>query len=76
MLTYREYRQLAETCVGWAQKAKSQEERRAFIEMAAAWTVQAAKAEAAEVSSMAHRPSRSGGQSQLSPLLVPRQTAV
>jgi hypothetical protein len=45
MLTYKEYRQLAETCVRWAQKAKSKEERRTFIEMAAAWTILAAKAQ-------------------------------
>jgi hypothetical protein len=45
MLTDEDYRQLAETCVKWAQKAKSKEERRAFIEMAAAWTILAAKAQ-------------------------------
>jgi hypothetical protein len=47
MLTYREYRQLAETCVGWARKAKNKEERRTFTEMAAAWMILAAKAQRA-----------------------------
>jgi hypothetical protein len=49
MLTYREYRQLAETCVGWARKAKSKEERRTFTEMAAAWMILAAKAQRAHI---------------------------
>jgi hypothetical protein len=49
MLTYREYRQFAETCVGWAREAKSTEERGTFIEMAAAWTILAAKDEQASV---------------------------
>jgi len=45
MLTYKEYRQFAKTCIGWAAKAKSEEERRTFIEMAAAWRILAAKAQ-------------------------------
>ncbi len=46
MLTHKEYRELAEACVRWAQKAKGGDERRAFIELAAAWTILAAKAQA------------------------------
>jgi hypothetical protein len=37
MLSYAEYRQFADACLGWAKNAKSDEERRTFLEMAATW---------------------------------------
>jgi hypothetical protein len=37
-----EYRQFAEECVRWARGAKSDRERKAFFDMARAWTEAAA----------------------------------
>ena len=38
MKTAEEYRQYAEECIRWAGKAKTEEERKSFLDMAFAWT--------------------------------------
>jgi hypothetical protein len=38
MATVAEYHQYAEECLRWATKAKTEEERKAFLDMARAWT--------------------------------------
>jgi hypothetical protein len=38
MTTKAEYQQYARECILWAAKAATEEERRAFLEMADAWT--------------------------------------
>jgi hypothetical protein len=43
MATADEYRQFAEECLRWARDAKPDEERKAFLDMARAWTQAAAK---------------------------------
>jgi hypothetical protein len=37
MTTANEYRQFAEECLRWAQAAKTQNERKAFLDMAEIW---------------------------------------
>ncbi len=37
MLSAKEYRELADECLGWARTAKSDKERRIFLQMAEAW---------------------------------------
>jgi hypothetical protein len=38
MTTADEYRKFAEECLRWARDAKTDEERKAFLDMARAWT--------------------------------------
>ena len=49
-----EYRKFAEECLRWARDAKTDEERKAFLDMARAWTQAAARmnGEAAPTSMM------------------------
>jgi hypothetical protein len=42
MATADEYRQFAEECLRWARGAKTDEQRKAFLDMARAWTQAAA----------------------------------
>ncbi len=43
MLSAKEYRELADECLGWARTAKSDKERRIFLQMAEAWLEVAAR---------------------------------
>ena len=43
MTTVAEYRKFAEECLRWAEKAKTTEEKKAFLDMAQAWVIAAAK---------------------------------
>ena len=43
MTTEDEYRQFAEECMQWARAAESDAERKAFLDMARAWTDAAAR---------------------------------
>jgi hypothetical protein len=43
MATANEYQQRAHQCVRWAARAKTEDERTAFLEMARAWTLAAAR---------------------------------
>ena len=43
MATVNEYRQLAQECVRWAGRAKTEGERMAFLEMGHAWTLAAVR---------------------------------
>jgi hypothetical protein len=43
MLSAKEYRELADECFGWARTAKSDKERRIFLQMAEAWLEVAAR---------------------------------
>jgi hypothetical protein len=43
MTTSDEYQRFADECMGWARGAKSDAERKAFLDMARAWTQAAAK---------------------------------
>jgi hypothetical protein len=45
MKTAEEYRQYAEECIRWAGKAKTEEERKSFLDMAFAWTAAALRIE-------------------------------
>jgi hypothetical protein len=45
LMTYDQYRQFADACIRWAKNAKSEEKRRSFLEIAAAWADLATKAE-------------------------------
>jgi hypothetical protein len=38
MTTPADYRQFADECIRWAHKAKTEEERQRFVEMASAWS--------------------------------------
>ena len=42
MTTADEYRQFAEECLRWAGTAKTEEEKKAFLDMAETWTKAAA----------------------------------
>jgi hypothetical protein len=44
-MTYDEYRQFADTCIRWAKNEKSEEKRRTFLQIAAAWAELATKAQ-------------------------------
>jgi hypothetical protein len=41
MATGNEYREYAKECVRWAARAKTEDERNAFLDMARAWTLAA-----------------------------------
>jgi len=41
MTTHDEYRQYAKECLRWAAAAKTEDQRKAFLEMARAWTLAA-----------------------------------
>jgi hypothetical protein len=43
MATVNEYQQLAQQCVRWAARAKTEDKRTAFLEIARAWTLAAAR---------------------------------
>jgi hypothetical protein len=43
MTTSDEYQRFADECMGWARGAKTDAERKAFLDMARAWTQAAAK---------------------------------
>jgi hypothetical protein len=43
MTTPNEYRKFAEECLRWARDAKTDAERKAFLDMARAWTQAAAR---------------------------------
>jgi hypothetical protein len=43
MTTAAEFRKFAEECLRWAQKAKTTEEKKTFLDMAQTWVVAAAK---------------------------------
>ena len=43
MATVNEYQQLAQECVRWASRAKTEGERMAFLEMAHVWTLAAVR---------------------------------
>jgi hypothetical protein len=44
MMSRDEYRRFADECIRWAHNAKTEESRRMFLDMAAAWTELATKA--------------------------------
>ena len=44
MTTVAEYRKFAEECLRWAEKAKTTEEKKVFLDMAQTWVVAAALA--------------------------------
>ena len=46
MLSAKEYRELADECLDWAETAKSDRECKIFLQMAEAWLEVAARAEA------------------------------
>ena len=46
MTTAKDYREFADECLGWAKTAKSDRERRIFLQMAEAWLNVAARLEA------------------------------
>jgi hypothetical protein len=49
MTTVQEYRHFAEECLRWARDAKSEEERKAFLDMAHTWTQAAVCEDSARV---------------------------
>ena len=49
MTTVKEYRHFAEECLSWARDARSEEERKAFLDMARTWTQAAVCEDAARV---------------------------
>jgi hypothetical protein len=49
MTTADEYKHFADECMKWAREAKSDVDRKAFLDMARAWTVAAAKANGGRV---------------------------
>ena len=44
-MTVNEYRQYAEECLRWAAQAKTEDQQKAFMEMAQAWTMDAMRLE-------------------------------
>lgn len=59
MTTTKEYRSYADECLGWAGTAKSERERRIFLQMAEAWIEAVARREARITT---RQPSRVGPQ--------------
>jgi hypothetical protein len=49
MTTADEYKHFADECMNWAREAKSDADRKAFLDMARAWTIAAAKANGGRV---------------------------
>ena len=45
MSSAEEYREFAEECLGWAKTARSDQERRIFLQMAEVWLEAAARSE-------------------------------
>lgn len=64
MATAKEYRQFAEECFRWADEAKTEQDRTAFLELARVWTLAALRLEA---STKLKRPRRSPQQQHPSP---------
>jgi hypothetical protein len=56
MTRIAEYQQYAEECMRWATEAKSEEERKLFVEMARAWTQAALLVEETLAPVEQHRP--------------------
>jgi hypothetical protein len=44
-MTVKEYHEYAEECLRWAAQAKTEDQQKAFLEMAQAWTMAAMRVE-------------------------------
>jgi ribosomal protein L17 len=56
--TADEYQRYADECIEWARKAKTDAERKAFLDMALAWTKAGAKATGEALPKIMERPRR------------------